>query len=434
MKFLCFLLFSFYCFPSLSERLILSLAEKALLPLPSHQIRVGNKSLLAIQTEQGKLSLLARKEGQTLLSIGNIQYEIFIFNKEKKLKALMLNQLLKKFWGLDWSISEENTFQITGTLHRLSDWLELAKNAKDFKISYQFKALPGEGLEKTIQYYFKQIFNNKTPIEIVWPKLPVVYIPQGADLLEYEKKLQAFGLIPKEDPLWLFTAPLIEIEIALVENLKSSGFSFGGQAESNKSLLDFSSLLHLLNFLKDSGRGKTLHHSVVNVQSGQKLQIQSGGQIPFSNYNLKTEQKSTDWKSHGLNLRLSPKLGKKNQIKLNIKAQVSEPMAFPSGDSPPPLKTQSLENTVVLKEKQILPVFQLSKESKGRQSQGHIGILSDFPYAFLSGNRYYQTKQVIFIQAQRADQKESNVAGQNLSEFISEKFSKDKKKEKNEAR
>ena len=354
---------------------------------------------MSIQIDPVGLSLLARKTGQTLLIAGNKQYEVFILQKEKKRQALMLDQIVKDFWGLDWSLSAQMIFQVTGTLNRLSDWIDLAKASHAYNIHYEFKARPGEGLEKTIQHYFNQLFKNQSPPEIVWQKEPLAYIPQGASVLEYEPLLQPFGLSLKEDPLWLSTAPFIEIEIALVESLSSSGLSFGGTTDS--LLFRFSSLLAFLNFLKSSGQGKSLHHSSIIGQSGQKLHIQSGGQIPFNSYNLKTEQKSIQWKSHGLDLSLTPKVGKKNQIELKIKAQISEPMAFTSANSPPPLKTQSLENTVVLKEGQILPLFQLKKQSQGMQNQAHLAVLSDVPGSFLRGKNQYKMTQFIFIQAKR---------------------------------
>ena len=160
-----------------------------------------------------------------------------------------------------------------------------------------------------------------------WNKLPFAYLPQGTDLADYKKLLQPFGLTPKEDSLWKANKPFIEIEMALVESLSSSGRSFGGKGDKPQQS-DFFSLLAFLNFLKTSGQGKTLHHSSIIGQSGQKLHIQSGGQIPFYSYNMKTEQTTVGWKSYGLNFHILPTLDKKNQVTLEIKAQISEPLSF----------------------------------------------------------------------------------------------------------
>lgn len=396
----------FFHSAGLSEKLILAPGEKILLPLPPDQkIRIGNKSLIAFQKKGGQLSLLARKEGQSLLIAGNKHYEVFIFNKETKQKALILDKLLKNFWGLDWSLSEKNIFQIHGQLNRLHDWIDLAEISKAHNIFYEFKALPGENLKKPIRHYFNQLFKNKATPEIAWNKLPSAYIPQGSSLLEYTKELQPFGLNPEEDSLWLSSKPFIEIELAVVESISSSGFSWGGKNQQSDSLMSFKSLLAFLNFLKNSGQGKTLHHSSIITQSGQKLQIQSGGQIPFNNYNIRTEQKNTEWKAHGLYLDIIPKAGKKGQIELDINAQLSEPLAFNSMNGPPPLKTQSLKNKLILKNKQILKLFHLKKQFTSSNNQGQLSFLLDLPRILINASSKQEVNQLIFIQARFSQNK-----------------------------
>ena len=394
----------FYSPTGFCERLILSLTEKIFLPLPSNlQVKIGDKNLVQIHQEEGQLSLSAKKEGQTSLMTGGKHYELFIFSKEKKIQALHLDKMLKNFWGLSWSVSDKNIFQITGILNRLYDWVELSKVSRELNILYEFKAIPGEGLKPRVHHYFKSLFKDRIPPEILWHKMPLADLPQGTDLSEYEKFLRPFGLISRENPSWQLKEPFIEIEIALVEGLSSSGVFFGGAADN--SLQSFSSLLAFLNFLKSSGQGKTLHHSSVVSQSGQRLHIQSGGQIPFNIHNLKTEQKSVQWKSYGLHLNLLPKLDQKNQIELDIKAKISEPLSFSSLDSPPPLKTQSLENRVLLKDGQIIKLFQLKKKSKGVQNRNRISFLPSFPNFFLNGKNKYEMTQFIFVQANILDKK-----------------------------
>ena len=421
MRFFCLTALVFFPWFSPSERLILSLGEKILLPMPSSQkVRVGDKSLLSIQSEQELLSLRGKKEGRTFLIAGQKHYEIFIFKREKKLQALKLDQVLKTCWGLDWSLSTDNNLQVTGRLNRLYDWVKLSKISQTHNILYEFKALPGEGLKEPLHHYFKSRFKHQTAPEIVWNKLPLAYVPQGSDLSYYQKQLQPFGLKPKEELLWFSKSPFIEIEIALVEKLSSSGFSLGGKANSDKPLFLFSSLIGLLNFLKKSGRGKTLHHSSITGQSGQELIIQSGGQIPFNSWNFKMEQKNTSWKSHGLHLKVIPKLGKKGRIELTVKARLSEPLAFSSMDKPPPLKTQSLENKVILEDGQILKLFQLKKESQGAQNQGQLGFLPAVPPSLLTGRNTYKMTQFIFIQAKiinKNQTKNSPSVGNQLRSF-----------------
>ena len=389
------LFFIFYASFSFGQTLILSPGEKTWIPLPLDQkVRVGDKSLLLLQKEKNQISVFAKKQGRTLLTTQNKSYEVFIFDRDNKTKALRLDNLLKQLWGLRWSLSKDNVFEIKGRLYRFSDWLEIMKESKKYNIPYQFQAQMDEELKKISSYYFKTAL--KQEIEVIGNQLPYVFVPTGSPLSNYEN-LKAFGLIPKEKKLWFFKAPLVQIDLAIVETLSSSVFSAGGSLL--KPLTQFSSLLSFLNFLKSAGQGKTLHHSSVIIQSGKELRINSGGQIPFNSYHLKTEQKSLSWKSHGLQVHLTPAVGKKDQIKLNIKAQLSEPLSFSSSDQAPPLKTQNLESEFILDDNQILKIFKLNKTAKGRQYKSQLGLLEPTPNFLLGGQNKYDMTQSVFIQA-----------------------------------
>ena len=379
---------------SFGQTLILSPGEKAWIPFPGDQkVRVEDKSLFILKKENNQISLIAKKTGQSSLATQNKYYKIFIFDKETKTKALHLDDLLKQLWGLKWSLSKDNVFEITGELYRFSDWLEIMKASKKYNIPFYFKAQMDEELKNISSFYFKKVLQLKT--EINWSELPYALVPSGSPASNYQN-LKAFGLIPKEEKFWFFKAPLTQIDLAIVETLSSSVFSSGGALPT--TLTQFSSLIALLNFLKSSGKGKTLHHSSVVTQSGKEIQLNSGGQIPFPSYNLKTEQKSTNWKSHGLQIHLTPTVDKKNQIKLKIKAQLSEPLSFSSSEQAPPLKSQNLSSEFVLEDGQILKIFQLNKRSKGRQYNSQFGFLEAIPTVLTGGQNKYKMTQSVFIQ------------------------------------
>ena len=406
-----FLFFIFCAGFSFGKTLILSPGEKVWIPFPNDQkVRLGDKNLLILQKEDSRVSLLAKKTGHTLLTADKAQYQIFIFEKSNKEKALRLDKLLKKLWGLNWSLTKDNIFEITGQLYRFSDWLEIMKTCKRHNIPYQFKAQLDEELKKISSYYFKTAL--KQNIEMDWPHLPYVHTPANSRLSDYTA-LKFFGLIPKEEKSWLFKAPLVQIDLAVAETLSSSVFSAGGNLL--EPLSHFSSLLSFLNFLKSSGKGSALHHSTLLTQSGKELKLNSGGQIPFNSYNLKTEQKSTNWKSHGLQIHLIPTVGKKDQIKLKVKAQLSEPLPFTSVNQAPPLKTQSLESEFVLSNNQILKLLQLNKKTTGNQYKGQFGFLFATPSFLSGGHNHSEMTQSVFIQTKILNQKSKQ---QNLKEIL----------------
>ena len=397
MKFFFVFLMGFGLYSQALETLILSPGQKTLIPSPSDQtIRLGNKKLIQLEQKGSDIFIFARSKGETLLVAGGKSYRLLILEPELKKQALALSQILKSMRGLKWVfLQESQSFQIQGNLYRFSDWLELAKHSKKQNLKYEFRPNIDEELKKISLYYFQQLL--KQPLKIFWSELPLVRLPQSAPLIWYQKQLRPFGLIPKEQENWFFKAPFIQIEWALVESLSSSSANIGGALDKN-----WASLPAFLNFLKSSGWGKSLHHSFVLVQSGKSIKLESGGQIPFNQYNFKTEQSSLAWKSYGWNLELSPTLDINHQIRLKVQASFSEPLSFPS-DSPPPLKNQNIETELVLSHLKIVKLFEWKKQSKGRQYSGQLNFLPQSPKSLLGRANHYNTIQSVFLRIKILD-------------------------------
>ena len=426
--FVCCLFLSFFSH-AVEETLILSPGERVFLSRPANQVlRVGDKSLIEIKLVEGKFSLFARKKGQTLLISGDKRYQLFIMDPHLKTKAFHLDRLLKQFKGLSWSLlsvsdmdkkqsrlkEASQKFIIEGELYRFSDWLSLKKASEKYNFEYEFKASMDQELKKISIYFFKN--HLKKPFDILWRELPFVLVPEGAPLEDYQEKLSVFGLEVREGKNWFFKAPLLEVELAVVESLSSSSFFAGGSL--SEKLSGFTDILSLLNFLKNSGKGKSLHHSTLLAQSGKSLELESGGQIPFSSFHLKSEKHSTSWKSHGLKLSLTPQLGRKKQILLKIKARLSEPLAFNSGDGAPSLKNQTLETEMVLSAGRIFKLFELKKRAKSRNLKGGVSILLNDLNFFNKSHNKYNVNQVILLQIKVLDLA-------NPSKSVSDKVLKD---------
>ncbi len=398
MKFLFASLSLFYSFTCYSEIILLSLGEKRTLTLSSDKvIHVGHKEFLSISTYNNQLHLLGKKEGQTFLILGSKNHKIIVLKEKIKKHLLLLDQKVKQTWGLSWMISKKNIIQITGQLNRMYDWVQIAKLAKNHNIKYEFIAQPGEDLEPVIVAYFKSLFKNHTSPEIQWSKLPLTLIPKETLTPFYQKKLSPFGLTIQNDEKWFTKSPFIEIEIALLETNNSSSLFFGNNHTSKEEILPFSSLLKLLNLLKTSGKGKTIHHSSVLAQNGQEVHIHNGGEIPFSQYNSETKQHSTQWKSYGLNLRITALLDKKETIELKIKGEISEPLSLLMKDEPPPIKSQTLQTTIKVKNKEIVKIYHQKKEGQGTFSKGGLDFSFSFLNSIVRNNNRYKTSQMILL-------------------------------------
>lgn len=372
--------------------LILSPGETTRLPLPdNYRVYVGQKSLLFLHSEKGFLVISGKKEGQTFLRLKNKTYPVLIVKKELKKHILQVNQLLKNFWGLDWSL-DQNQIKITGQLNRLYDWVKLSEKARQYNIPYLFYASLGEGLKEPAENFFKHLFHSQKqnqalpPPHIQWQNLPLAFIPQGSGETEnlYQKILKPFGLTPKTDPVWFLPAISIQMEIALLEITKNTSLAFGNPSPS--------SLLDLLNLLLSRGKGRLLHHSSITTQNERETTIHSGGQIPFTQYNLGTQQQTTRWKSHGLLLKITPKWNKKKTFRLKIRGEISSPM----GSHPPSLKTQTFSGIFDVKEGQILKLLHLKKQSEGKSLNGGLSLL---PFNASAERQNYKMSQIVLLRA-----------------------------------
>ena len=392
-----FLTFSFFTAAATKGNLlILSVGEKTYLPLSQEKvIYTGNKNLLSLKEQGSLVSLRAKKLGSTFLNTGQKTYRVFIVSKEKKEKIQTLDQFLKPLWGLTWFVSEDKIL-IQGELNRLSDWINLSKLSKKHRISYEFKAKLGEGLEPYVHSFFRQKFKNKIPPRIKWNQLPFVFIPEGEQEEFYKRELKHFGLIPKIDSDWFATLPFIKIDIALIEISKTLSSALGGTLLSPKENFSFASLLDFLNFLNAKGTGKVIHQSSLLAQPKQKVHLHSGGHLPFIQNNLQTQQQNLQWKSYGFNLTLTPYLDSFQSLKLQIKWEVSEPTSVPSANSTPPLKSHKWETTLQMKSGQILKLFHQDKKGYGKLNQ--TGILGFIPKNLSIRNNKYKKSEFLFIQ------------------------------------
>ena len=372
--------------------LILTQGETTRLPLPvNYRVHVGQKNLLFLRSEQGFLIIGGKKEGQTFLRLKNKMYPVLIVKKETKQHLLLIDQLLKNFWGLDWSL-DQNQIKISGRLNRLYDWIKLEELAKGNNIPYVFHATLGEGLQKPAETFFKQLFQSQKqhhrlpPPHIQWQDPPFALIPQGSLENEtfYQKILQPFGLIPKIDPSWFIPATPIQIEIALLEISKTAALALGNPAPS--------SLLDLLNLLISQGKGRLIHHSSLTAQNNREITIHSGGQIPFTQYNLETRGQTTRWKSHGLTLKITPNLDRKHTLRLKIHGQFSSPF----GSHPPSLKTQTFSGIFDVKEGHILKLLHLKKQSSGGYFNGGFSL---HPLSAGVNKQNYKMSQTVLLRA-----------------------------------
>ena len=383
-----------------AKDLLFYVGEKKLFPLPRDAVaHVGDPKILSVNQEEDRLVLRARRKGVSWLALDGASRRVIVLEKPALQKARLLQGLLANMWGLRLVFRPEP--EVQGRLNSFEDWLALAQFSRRAGARYLFKARLGEGIEEEAAAFFQTVLLRGRPLpEISLRSLPFLPVPRGSDLSFYERALQPFGLKPAEEPTWTAVRSFIKIELALAETGLSSSLSLGalpGLFAAEGEPFSFPSLLKFLELLKARGGGRVLQRSLLLAQSGQTLHIHSGGQIPFRQYNFQTRQESSQWKSYGMTLSLTPKIDSRRNILLEIKAEFSEPAAAISGKRAPPLKSQRMETSFKLKSGQIVKALQIEKTGRRKGGAGGFFAAPPFIDSLVGRSHDFQSRQMILL-------------------------------------
>jgi len=106
-----------------------------------------------------------------------------------------------------------------------------------------------------------------------------------------------------------------------------------------------------LNFLIEEDQARTLSNPKLVTLSGKEASFLVGGEVPYVTQE-ETGKTEVQWKEYGINLKILPLVNSKNQIKVQIKAEVSDLDAANAvtheGFSIPAIKTREAETELFL--------------------------------------------------------------------------------------
>ena len=135
------------------------LGEKKRMALPADSTaHLGNKNILSVRQAQNSVILRAMARGETYLTLGDQNFQVFVLSKEEKVKTLLVDRFLKDVWGLEWHRGKE--LEISGSLYSFEDWLALADLSRRHSVTYRFKAALQEGLKEEADRFFKALFKK----------------------------------------------------------------------------------------------------------------------------------------------------------------------------------------------------------------------------------------------------------------------------------
>jgi len=164
-------------------------------------------------------------------------------------------------------------------------------------------------------------------------------------------------------------------------------------------LLERGKLDIMLKMLLTKGNAKILAKPKLMTLSGYKARFSSGGEIPVATLNS-NGQVHIDWKKHGVNLDILPILVEKDNIKIDIKAEVSDVDYTHLIQGNPALKTRWASTTIQVQPGITAVIGGLLQETTQTNNHG-IPLLADIPvlgYLFKSTRTIKKESElVIFV-------------------------------------
>jgi len=203
---------------------------------------------------------------------------------------------------------------------------------------------------------------------------------------------------------------LIQIDVQILEIINSNGGDFGinwsmllkGTAnkdsyspvsplnlkESDPSLLAFGkfergAINAMLDFLVKNNYAKLLAKPKLLASDGKKAEFLAGGEVPVATTDTQGRV-SVEWKKYGINLEIKSEILKSNDIKTELRAEVSN-LDYAnavkiglSGGSMPAIKTRWAQTTIVLENEETIIIAGLIQDEESKVVNG-VPVLSALP-------------------------------------------------------
>lgn len=157
-----------------------------------------------------------------------------------------------------------------------------------------------------------------------------------------------------------------------------------------------------LKLLVEKGQAKILAKPKLLTLSGKPAQFSSGGEIPVPVVN-EVNQVSVSWKSYGVKLDILPTAMSDDEIKVDVRAEVSDVDFTHLVQGNPAIKTRWASTTIQVKPRSTVVIGGLIQEKNQTFNQG-VPVLSDIPVIgqLFKSTRYSKetSELVIFVTPQ----------------------------------
>ncbi len=393
---------------SFTKKIIIATNHSFTIKTPkTTQISVQGGKYIRVQDFTTFLKITGKKKGTSYLQIKNKKWIFNVVSISDYNYYQRIKMTIKDFWGPKVQIVNGQIY-ITGSLHRLSDWLAIANLTSNS--SYQFQARIDFDLHKKITAHLKQLCKNDF---IPCPNIqlnpyPKLLAPKKTKkyLKQWNTIFKKWGLAIAFTPLALNLEPNIQIQVLIAEVNKNFQKQIGLQwsnsiqAQLLPAFATKDSLPLALKMLQSSGQGQILAQPNLLVKSGAEAKFLAGGEFPIKTTGLKRQH--TSWKHYGIALKIKAYRGYNNIIENHLSIEVSDIDNSNTVDGIPSIKKSHISSVINTTSNHYIALSGLLKHNQGHDSDS-LPWLSQLPILgnlFKSKNfKNSKTELVIFFKS-----------------------------------
>jgi Flp pilus assembly secretin CpaC len=396
-----------------SEVIILSPGDVRPIEAPLNQsISVEKGQVIQIRDHGKRAMIVAKKMGRSKLTVGPRSYQVHIVSGKTSADARTLEETLKKFRGLKMTINDSNALQITGQLHRLSDWKALVQLAEDQHIDYTFAAQIDADIQDSARLWLLPFVRTAGLSEdtLSFDPTPQVFIspPLEKNRSYYIDTLKKWGLRVSVKPGQISQLPSVMLDLVLAEIDKTFEQEVGilwGQSDQTGTYkakvlpqLSEGELYAQINLIESEGHGQILARPSLLSRSGEKAEFHAGGEMPIRISGWGSQ--NVEWKKYGIIMHFHPKADNEGRMSLTIDTEISIPNLNQTTDQLPIFEVNRVKSHFDLDRSRTVVISGLIRDSQNEFRQG-LPFLSRIPVlGRLFGSPKFQSRKtelVVFV-------------------------------------
>jgi pilus assembly protein CpaC len=376
---------------------------------PSAKVRVEKRAILTAIDLGNKIRVLAKKEGESTLLIGQQSFRVIVVSQLSSEFAPEFKKLVQKMLGPQID-SHSHPLTITGNIYRAEDWQSMARLAENKKVMLQMKAQIDSDVLVTIENEIKKKLEEQN---LPYPQFQLNFGAKVTYSKKYEDQREAlskvfspYGIKVQFISSQLKVEPLVRIQIVvaevsrLLQNRIGVSWPSSLTAQISPKLKGPNSIEVTLQAIEDEGLGQILASPTLLAKSGGQAEFLAGGEIPIRLSNNKRLE--VTWKRHGIFLQMKPQADLSGQIKMDLTVEVST-LDGASIDGLPSIKTNKISSQFDLAKAETIVLSGLVRNDWARTSSGLPG-LKDLPIigGIFSSRSFLEARSelVIFVTPQ----------------------------------